>query len=168
MVRQLCSSAFGILLLASSPLKLGQLGWGRCTFSGFSRNVLIGLKPRLWLGHSRTFTKLSISHSYCVLWVIVLLEGEPSARLRFWMLWTGFSLRLSQYFGALSSSYTPTSPSVPAVVKQPHSMRLLPAHFTFGMVLCRWRAVPGLLQTWCWEMRFVRPENLVSYSLRVL
>ncbi len=41
------------------------------------------------------------------------------------MLWTGFSLRLSQYFGALSFSSTLTSPSVHAVEKQPRSMRLL-------------------------------------------
>ncbi len=47
------------------------------------------------------------------------------------MLWTGFSLRLSLYFGALSFSSTLTSPSVPAAEKQPH-MRLLPAHFTLG------------------------------------
>ncbi len=52
------------------------------------------------------------------------------------MLWTRFSLRLSRYFGAWSFSSTLTSPSVPAAEKQPHSMRLLPAHFTFGMVLC--------------------------------
>ncbi len=51
----------------------------------------------------------------------------------FWMLWTGFSLRLSQYFGALSFSYILMSPSVHAAEKQPHSTRLLPAHFTFGM-----------------------------------
>ncbi len=90
-----------------------------------------GFNPRLWLGHSRTFTDLSISH--CVFRVIVLLEGKPAARLRFWMLWTGFSLRLSHYFGALSFSFTLTSPSVPAAEKQSHNMRLLPAHFTFGM-----------------------------------
>ncbi len=53
--------------------------------------------------------------------------------LRFWMLWNGFSLRLSQYFGALSFSSTLTSLSVPAAEKQPHSMRLLPAHITFGL-----------------------------------
>ncbi len=41
------------------------------------------------------------------------------------MLWTGFSLRLSQYFGALSFSSTLTSPSVPAAEKQPHSTLLL-------------------------------------------
>ncbi len=51
--------------------------------------------------------------------------------------WTMFSLRLSLYFAALSVYSTPMSPSVPASEKHPHSMRLLPAHFTFGMVLCR-------------------------------
>ncbi len=68
----------------------------------------------------------------------VLLEGSLLPSLRFWMLWTGFSLRLSLYFGALSFSSSLTSPSVPE--KQHHSMRLLPAHFTFGMILCRWWA----------------------------
>ncbi len=47
------------------------------------------------------------------------------------MLWTGFSLRLSQYFGALSFSSTLMSPSVPAAEKQPQSMRLLSAHLYF-------------------------------------
>ncbi len=50
---------------------------------------------------------------------------------------TRFSLRQTQYFGALSFSSTLTSTSVPAVEKQPHRIRLLPAHFTFGMVICR-------------------------------
>ncbi len=49
------------------------------------------------------------------------------------MLWTGFSLRLSQYVCALSFYSTLTSLSVPAAEKHPHSMRLRPAHFTFGM-----------------------------------
>ncbi len=37
-------------------------------------------KPRLWLGHSKMFTELSLIHSCCVLKVIVLLDGEPSAQ----------------------------------------------------------------------------------------
>ncbi len=49
------------------------------------------------------------------------------------MLWTGFLLRLSLYLGALSFSSTLMCSSVPAAEKQTHSMRLLPAHFTFGM-----------------------------------
>ncbi len=40
------------------------------------------------------------------------------------MLWTGFSLRLSQYIGALSFSSMLASPSDLAAEKQPHSMRL--------------------------------------------
>ncbi len=130
-----------ILLLISSRLKLCHVGWGQTHIFRFLQKYLIGFNPRLWLGHSRTFTELSLSHSCCVLRVIVLLEGEPSARLRFWMLWTGFSLRLSLYFGALSFSSTLTCPSVPAAEKQPHSMRLLPAHFTFGMLLCKFSCV---------------------------
>ncbi len=47
------------------------------------------------------------------------------------MLWTRFSFRRSLYFGALSFSFS--SPSVPVAEKQPYCMRLLPAHFTFGM-----------------------------------
>ncbi len=66
--------------------------------------------------------------------VIFLLEGEPFAQSE---VLNGFSLRLYQYFGALSFSCTLMSLSVPATEKQPHSMRLLQAHFTFGMVLCR-------------------------------
>ncbi len=102
------------------------------------------------VAHSRTFTKLCISHSCCVLRVTVLLEGKL-ARLRFWMLWTGFSLRLSQYFGVLSFSSILTSPSVPSSEKQPHSMRLLPAHFTFGMVLRMWWAVPAAFKQDAWN-----------------
>ncbi len=56
------------------------------------------------------------------------------------MLWTGFSLRLSLYFGALSLCSTLASPSVPAAEKQPHRMRL--------------------------ELKFIKPENLLSHSLR--
>ncbi len=86
------------------------------------QKYLIGFKLRLWLGHSRTFTELCISHSCCVFRFIVLLEGKPSARLRFWMLWTGFLLRLSLYLGALSFSSTLMCSSVPAAEKQLHSM----------------------------------------------
>ncbi len=69
-----------ILLLTSSPLKLCQVGWGQTHIFRFLQKYFIGFKPRLWLGHSSTFTDLSISHSCCVLRVIVLLEGEPSAQ----------------------------------------------------------------------------------------
>ncbi len=126
-----------ISLLTSSPLKLCLVGWGQMHISRLLQKYLIGFKLRLWLGHSRTLTALCISHSCYVLRVIVLLEGESSAQSEVLNALNWVSLRPSQYFSALSFSSTLMSPSVPAVEKQPHSMRLLPAHFTFGMVLCR-------------------------------
>ena len=42
--------------------------------------------------------------------------------------------------------------------------------FTVGMVLSRWRVVPGFFQTWCLELRpnsSISPEKLVSNSLWV-
>ncbi len=69
-----------ILLLTSSPLKLCQVGWGQMHMFRFLQKYLISFKPRLWLGHSRTFTELSISYCCCVFRVIVLLEGEPSTQ----------------------------------------------------------------------------------------
>ncbi len=52
------------------------------------------------------------------------------------MLWTGFSLRLSQYFGALSFSSTLTFHSVPAA-----------EHFTFGDGTLQMMSRAGFLQT---------------------
>ncbi len=69
-----------LLLLTSSPLRLCQVGWGQMHIFRFLQKYLIGFNPRLWLGHSRTFTELSISHSCCVFRSIVLLEGKPSAQ----------------------------------------------------------------------------------------
>ncbi len=55
----------------SSPFKLCQVRWGQTHIFRFLQKYLIGFNPRLWLGHSRTFTALSISHSCCVFVVIV-------------------------------------------------------------------------------------------------
>ncbi len=65
----------------------------------FLQKYLIGFNPRLCLGHSRTFTELSINHSCCVFRVIVLLGpvwGSECSGL-------GFH-KDSQYLGALSFS----------------------------------------------------------------
>ncbi len=98
----------------------------------FIKKYLTWFNPRLWLGHSRTFTELSISHSCCVFRVIVLLEGEPSAQSEVLNALDWVFIKAISIVGALSFSSTLMSPSVPAAEKQPHSMRLLPAHFTFG------------------------------------
>ncbi len=59
---------------------LCQVGWGQTHVFRFLQKYLIGFKLRLWLGHSRTFTGLSISHTCCVCRSFVLLEGEPSVQ----------------------------------------------------------------------------------------
>ncbi len=69
-----------ILHLTCSPLKLSQVGWRQMHVFRFLQKYLIGFELRLCLGHSRTFTELSISHSCCVFRFIILLEGEPSAQ----------------------------------------------------------------------------------------
>ncbi len=69
-----------IVLLISSRIKLCQVGWGQMHIFRFLQKCLIAFKPRLWLGHSRTFTELSKSYSYRALRVIVLFEVEPSAQ----------------------------------------------------------------------------------------
>ncbi len=51
------------LLPTSSRLKLCQVGWGQMHIFRFLQKYLIGFNPRLWLGHSRTFTELSISRA---------------------------------------------------------------------------------------------------------
>ncbi len=69
-----------ILLLTSSPLKLFRAGWGQTHIFRFLQKYLTVFKLKLWLGFSKTFTELCISHSCCVLWVTVMFEGEPSAQ----------------------------------------------------------------------------------------
>ncbi len=93
-------------------------------------------------------------------WKVNLL---PS--LRFWMLWTGFSLRLSQYFGELSFSSTLTSPCRCKTARQQEAATST-LYFWDGTLQVMSRA--GFLQTWCLALRFIRPENLLSHSLRVL
>ncbi len=145
-----------------------RFGWGQTHIFRFLQKYFIGFKFRLWLGHSKTSTALCINHSCCVLRVIVLLEGKPSARLRFWMLWTGFSLRLSQYFGALSFYIYSNESLCPCrwKIASQHEAATSTLYFWDGTLQVMSRA--GSLQRWCLELRFIRPENRVSQSLRVL
>ncbi len=99
----------------------------------FLQKYLIGFKLRLWLGHSRTFTEFSISHSCCVLRIIVLLEGEPSAQSEVrnaldWVFIKDISIILCiELFFYSDESLSPWR------WKTAPQHELLPAHFTFGM-----------------------------------
>ena len=141
---KLCTPGFGDFLpfFSADPLKGNTCGQSLQRFS-------IGFKSVLWLGHSRTFTELSLSHSCVVLAVCLgsLSCWKVNHRLSLgsWALWTKFSLRISLCFAPSSFPSTLTLPLVPATEKHPTACMMLPApSFTIGMVLGRW---------WCLELR---------------
>ncbi len=158
-----------ICLLASSPLKLCQGGWGQMHIFRFLQKYLIGFKSRPWLDHSRTFTELCISHSCCVFRVTVLLEGEPSAQSEVlnaldWV----FSKAIS-IFWCIELFFCSDESLNPCCWKTAP-----PQHETAKSTLYFWDVTlqvmsrAGSLQTWCLELRLVRPDNIISQSLRVL
>ncbi len=73
----LCYSSLQIL---SSSVRLDGKRWWTAIFRSLQR-CSIGFKSGLWLGHSRTVVVKPLLHYFsCVLRVIVLLEGKPSAQ----------------------------------------------------------------------------------------
>ncbi len=75
----LCHSSLQIL---SSSVRLDGKRWWTAIFRSLQR-CSIGFKSGLWLGHSRqsqSFVKPLLRYFSCVLRVIVLLEGKPSAQ----------------------------------------------------------------------------------------
>ncbi len=130
---KLWSSSFAISSPHLSPLKLCQVGWEQ--IFRFLQKYLIGFKLSLWLGHSKTFTELSISHSCCVFRVIVLLEDKPSAQsvglnALDWV----FIKAISIFWCIELFFYSDESLS-------PCCWKTAPLHyFTVGLVLCRWWA----------------------------
>ncbi len=145
-----------------------MLDVARCTCSGFSRNIWLGLSSGCgWTtqGHPQSCLYASLAACFGSLscWKVNLL---PSLRL--WMLWTGFSLKLSKNVVHWAFLLLWRVPQSLPLKNSPTAWGCYPAHFTFGMILCRWWAEPGLLQTWCLELRFIRQDNIISHSLRVL
>ncbi|XP_051951468.1 dihydroxyacetone phosphate acyltransferase isoform X2 [Xyrauchen texanus] len=121
-------------------LKLHQVGWGASVHSHFQISPEM-FKSGLWLGHSRTFTELSCSHSFVILTVCLgslscwKMNLCPSLRSR--ALWSRFSSKMSLYIAAFIFPSILTSLPVPAAEKHPHSMMLPPPCFTVGIVLAR-------------------------------
>ena len=122
-----------ILLYRSSQVLSGWMETIGGHFQVFPERYSIGFKSGLWLGHSRTFTEVSLSNS-CI--VLAVFSGSLSCwkvnlwpNLKFWVLWTRFSLRISPYF-ASSLLLNPDHP--PPAKKHPHSMMLQPPCFTIG------------------------------------
>ncbi len=156
-----------ICLLTSSPLKLFQVGWGQTHIFRFLQKYLTGVNPRLRLGRSSTFAALSISHFCCVLRVTVLLEGEPSAQSEVpnaldWV----FIKAISIFWCIERFFYSDESLSPCCWKPAPQHETTSSLNFWDGTLQAMSRA--GSLQIWCLELTFIRPENTVSHSLRVL
>ncbi len=157
-----------ILLLISSPLKFCQVGWGQTHIFRFLQKYLIGFKLRLRLGHSRTFTELLLSHSCCVFRFIVLLEGEHSAQSEVLNALDWVFIKAISIFWCIELFFYSDESLSPCCWKTApqHEAATSTLYFWDGSLQVMSRA--GSLQTWCLELRFIRPENLVSHSLRVL
>ncbi len=105
-------------------LKPCQVAWGP---SVDSHLWVIGSKSqRGWATQVRFVTKPLLNGLGCVRRVIVMLEGEQPS-LRFWALWTRFSLRISLYLVAINFPSSLITSSVPAAGKHPQDM-MLPPH----------------------------------------
>ncbi|XP_051533408.1 mitogen-activated protein kinase kinase kinase kinase 6 isoform X1 [Myxocyprinus asiaticus] len=123
------------------PLRLCQLGWGPLVDSHFqvSPEMFDWVQVQALAGPlkdiHRVVPKPLLRCLGCVLRVIVLLEGEPSAQSEVLSALDHVLLRISLYFAAFSFPSTLTSPPVSAPEKHPHSMMLPPPCFTVGMVL---------------------------------
>ncbi len=126
----------------SSPVLSGwMVNVGGQPFLGLSRDAQLGLSQGSgWAiqEQSRVVVKPLLRYFSCVLRVIVLLEGKPSAQSEVLStLWRRFSSRISLYLAAFIFPSIATSRPVPAAEKHPHSMMLPPPCFTVGPVLDR-------------------------------
>ncbi len=153
---------FFLTVFSLDHSKLCQVGCDhRWTASyRFLQRCMIASKFQLWLGHSRTFIESSLSPSCIVLAVCVGLLScwkvnfQPS--LRFWALWTRFSLRLSLYLAAFSFPSSLITSPVPVAEKHPHCMMLPPpCNGIMQVISGAW--FPSDMNK---ELRFIRPENL--------
>ncbi len=148
----LCHSSLQIL---SSSVRLDGKRWWTAIFRSLQR-CSIGFKSGLWLGHqeqSRSVVKPLLRYFSCVLRVIVLLEGKPSAQSE-GPEHSGEGFRPGYpVLGRIHLSLDCNQSSCPCSWKHPHSMMLPPPCFTVGTVLDRWWAVPGFLHTYRLELR---------------
>ena len=165
---KLGTPVFGELLpfFSTDPLKLCQVGWGVSLHSDFqvSPEMFNRVQVRALAGPVKDIQSLVpkpiLSCLGCVLWVVVLLECDPSPQSEF--LSALEQVFIKELCTLLSSSF-PRSwlVSQSLLLKEiPHSMMLPPLCFTVGML-------PGFLQMWFLAFR-TNSSILVSSDQRIL
>ncbi len=155
----------------SSPVLSGwMVNVGGQPFLGLSRDAQLGLSQGSgWAiqEQSRSCCEATPSLFSCVLRVIVLLEGKPSAQSEVLSTLEKVFVQDIPVLGRIHLSLDCNQSSCPCSWKHPHSMMLPPPCFTVGTVLDRWWAVPGFLHTYRLELR-PKSSILVSSDQRIL
>ncbi len=104
-------------------------------------------KTRLWLGHSRTFTELSISYSCCVIRVTVLLEGEPSVQSKDLKALDWVCIKAISIFWCIELFFYSDESLCPCCWKTAPQYEAATSTLYFGMVLSIWWALHAVFFT---------------------
>ena len=156
---------------SSDPLKLCQVG---CQWTAIFRALQrfsIRCKSGICLGHSRTFTvvpKPLLCRLGCVLRVINLLEGKPSAKPEALSPLDQVFIKDISGLCSVQLSLNPEKSPSPCHWKTP------PQHNAATTMLHRWDGIghPDMMLRIEAKLRFnlglIRPDNLLSHSLRVV
>ncbi len=147
-------------------------------FLGLSRDAQLGLSQGSgWAiqEQSRSCCEALLHYFSCVLRVIVLLEGKPSASLRSWALWRRFSSRISLVLGRIHLSLDCNQSSCPCSWKTPPQHDAATHHASLlGLVLDRcmssaWFSphIPLRIKAKKFYLGLIRPENLIGHHLGV-
>ncbi len=153
---------FSAILCKSSQARSGWMGTiGGKTLSGLSRDVRWG-PSQGWatLGHSQSCPLLCCLG--CVLRVIVMLEGEPLAQSEVLSAVEQVFIENISVLCSIQLSLNPDQSPSPCYWKTApqHEAATSTLYFWVGTLQVMSRS--GFLQTGCLELRFIRPDNIVS------
>lgn len=135
-------------------LKFNRIRWGvSVNFSSFTRS-LMKVKSGLWSDHARTFRsvlKLLYPHLGCMLWVVVVLKGDPLTQSK-------GSLRFCTELKAFIFQFWPFSFSMPLRSAPQHDASLEEQYYHYRPHQTR----PAFLASyWFWPDVQLKEESSV-------
>ncbi|XP_061742609.1 uncharacterized protein LOC133542464 isoform X3 [Nerophis ophidion] len=158
-----------VQILSSSVRLDGERWWSAILRS--LQGCSIGFKSGLRLGHSRTVTELFRSHSF----VIVLLEGEPSAQSEVHSTLEKVFVQDISVLGHIHRSFNCKQSSCPCSCKTPPqhdaATTTLDSRYGVGQVMSgAWFSphIPLRIKDKKFYLCLIRPENFIYHSLGVL